>query len=188
MGPNTFGQYRMMATLPQECWDELAKIFTKPASHDYKPPTALSHFTRIGNIPSEVLVILMKRITVDGWTTAQFQKACDKYKAETRIIKEILLLHQTVFRRDELMEWNDFQTEFPHISSKNNIDVFLNEVIRMKKKADKMPDTFTEQITAQLRKIKGQRERDEEIQSKIADVRYFVFFLIHFLKLFIFIE
>ena len=69
------------------------------------------------------------------------------------------------------MEWNDFQDEFPNISSQNNMDVFLDEVIRMKKKADKMPDRFTEEITAQLRKIKAQKERDEEIQSKIAEVR-----------------
>ena len=38
MNQNTFGQYKMMATLPQECFDEFAKIFTKPATHDYKLP------------------------------------------------------------------------------------------------------------------------------------------------------
>ena len=82
-----FGQLKTLAVLRDDLFDEVGRLFTNPPVYKgFQQPTAMTHFVRVGGIPPDDLLNLLRKISTDKLTMKQFMESCETFKARSRIM------------------------------------------------------------------------------------------------------
>jgi hypothetical protein len=187
----TVSQYKSFAMLPEEVFEELRKIFTGKIAKfaatknhkSFKPPKSMSNFVRMGNIPSDVQLTLLKRVTQQGDSTAQFKTNCLNYKGRERIGRLCL----------KLLQVKTLAAAYEKYAPLFSQDIFegicLNhlKIVAYLKQKDHMPDSLVTTLSGILIAHKSQAKAASQVQSfgerkemVRGDFSFFFFFLFSF--------
>jgi hypothetical protein len=143
--PNTYGQYKVIAVLPEDCWGIVRRLFDEPASiyKNFAKPTATTHFTSIGGVPHADLLQLLREIATSKLTMKQFASNVVQHKLRLRVVSAIML--HCRMREDET--WEDALVKYPELKEQAVLEY---TVLSMKntKQRDGMPATMYTSVTS----------------------------------------
>jgi hypothetical protein len=149
LSSGAFGQLKTLAVMRDDLFKEIGRLFTNnpPLHQRFQSPTAMTHFTRVGGIPADDLLLLLQNIATDKLTMKDFMDSCATLKARSRIMTMFL----EAFECKTMMEFTAeaHVTEDHVVSISKVINSYAGQIKGLLKK-DPLPD----QLITDVGKIK----------------------------------